>query len=150
MTELPRPLKIDRIGAAGLAFDIAARPEELEPTARRLLLPAVHALSGQYELRRLSGGTVQAEGVLQARVEQICVLTLEPFTADVTERFTVHFVPAEREEPEPEPDAIDQIPYEGVNIDLGEALIEQLALALDPYPRRPGAILPEWLTSSAN
>ncbi len=27
-------------------------------------------------------------------------------------------------------------------IDLGEALAEQLALALDPYPRKPGAKLP--------
>jgi hypothetical protein len=27
-------------------------------------------------------------------------------------------------------------------IDLGAALAEQLALALDPYPRRPGAALP--------
>jgi hypothetical protein len=28
-------------------------------------------------------------------------------------------------------------------IDLGEAVAQQLALALDPYPRAPGAALPE-------
>jgi hypothetical protein len=28
-------------------------------------------------------------------------------------------------------------------LDLGEAVAEQLALALDPYPRVPGAELPE-------
>jgi hypothetical protein len=29
----------------------------------------------------------------------------------------------------------------GETLDLGEALAEQLALALDPYPRAPGASL---------
>ena len=28
-------------------------------------------------------------------------------------------------------------------IDLGEAVAQQLAIALDPYPRAPGAALPE-------
>ena len=36
----------------------------------------------------------------------------------------------------------DEIPYENDEIDLGEALAEQLALALDPYSRKPGAELP--------
>ena len=36
------------------------------------------------------------------------------------------------------PTPIDEIPYEGDRIDLGEATVEQLALGLDPFPRRPG------------
>ena len=39
------------------------------------------------------------------------------------------------------PDMPDEIVYEGINIDLGEAAAEQLALSLDPYPRHPGAAL---------
>ena len=31
----------------------------------------------------------------------------------------------------------------GATIDLGEATVEQLALALDPFPRKPGIALPE-------
>jgi hypothetical protein len=31
-------------------------------------------------------------------------------------------------------------------LDLGEAVTQQLALSLDPYPRAPGAALPEDLT----
>ena len=42
-----------------------------------------------------------------------------------------------------DPEAPDDIPYGGGSIDLGEAAAEQLALALDPYPRRPGAVLAE-------
>jgi hypothetical protein len=31
------------------------------------------------------------------------------------------------------------VPIEGGSIDLGEAVAETMALALDPYPRAPGA-----------
>lgn len=41
------------------------------------------------------------------------------------------------------PESDDEIPFEGNQIDLGEAAAEQLGLALDPYPRMPGAELPE-------
>ena len=54
----------------------------------------------------------------------------------------VRFVPEGREDPELDPDSDDEIPYSGVAIDLGEAAAEQLALMLDPYPRKPGADLP--------
>jgi hypothetical protein len=37
----------------------------------------------------------------------------------------------------------DEIPSENGVVDLGEAVAEQLALALDPYPRAPGAAMPE-------
>ena len=142
MSELTRPLKVDRIGAHGLNMDVTAQPNELAPIATRLLLPAVRALSGIFQLRSIAGGTVHADGVLRAQVEQECVVTLDSFIQQIEEKFAVQFVPAEREDPDPDPDAVDQIPYRGASIDLGEALIEQLALALDPYPRKPGASLP--------
>ena len=47
------------------------------------------------------------------------------------------------EERDDDPESIDEIPYEGSTIDLGEAAAEQLALALDPYPHKPGATLPD-------
>ena len=141
MTELSRPLKLDRIGPHGLSFDITARPDELPGIAARLRLPAVHALSGEFQLRRIAGGTVHVDGVLRARVDQDCVVTLDVFTQPIEEQFAVQFVPSEREDPDPDPDSIDQIPYDGSAIDLGEALVEQLALALNPYPRKPGAIM---------
>ena len=36
-------------------------------------------------------------------------------------------------------DALDTLPIENGAIDLGEAAAETLALALDPFPRSPGA-----------
>jgi hypothetical protein len=81
------------------------------------------------------------------------VVTLEPFEARLDEHAALRFVPAQtlREAADlAELDAEtlegpDEIPYNGELIDLGAALAEQLALSLDPYPRKPGAELPAGL-----
>jgi hypothetical protein len=74
---------------------------------------------------------------------QNCVVSLEDFSAAVDERFTVRCVPDGEESHDPDPEAPDEITYVNGVLDLGEAAAEQLALALDPYPRAPGAELPE-------
>lgn len=141
MTELSRPIALDRVGPHGTAYDIEAGPQELAAVAARLGVPSVRHIDCSFRLRRLGGSLIEAEGVLHAAVEQVCVVTLEPFVQDLRDEFTVHFVPAGTEDDDPEPDSVDQIPYEGSVIDLGEAAVEQLALSLDPYPRRDGATL---------
>jgi uncharacterized metal-binding protein YceD (DUF177 family) len=45
----------------------------------------------------------------------------------------------EAEEVELAADALDTVEIEGGAIDLGEAAAETMALALDPFPRAPGA-----------
>ena len=42
------------------------------------------------------------------------------------------------------------MPYAGGAADLGEATVEQLALALDPFPRKPGAALPADVTEEVS
>jgi uncharacterized metal-binding protein YceD (DUF177 family) len=86
---------------------------------------------------------VVATGRLEASVVQTCVVSLEDFESPVAEDFVVHFVPEGTESDDPDPESVDEIPYGGDTIDLGEAAAEQLALSLDPYPRRPDATLPE-------
>lgn len=142
MTELSRPLALDRVGAGGASVTVEANEAERRAVAARLLIPSVGALRATFRLRRIGSSVIEAEGELRATVEQVCVLTLDPFSHDVREAFTVHFVPSGTEDEDPEPDSVDQIPYEGNAVDLGEATVEQLALALDPYPRKPGAELP--------
>lgn len=142
MTELPRPLPLDRIGPAAIEQVVEARPAELEPLARRLLIPAVHRLRCRFRLRRAGGALIEADGQLEAEVVQVCVASLDEFAHAVREAFTVQFVPAGTESEDDDPDSPDQIPYSGKSIDLGEAAAEQLALALDPYPRKPGALGP--------
>jgi hypothetical protein len=68
-------------------------------------------------------------------------VSLDAFDADIAEIFSVRFVPAGTESDDLDLDAQDEIGYEGGLLDLGEAASEQLALALDPFPRKPGAEL---------
>ena len=84
---------------------------------------------------------IDAVGTMAARVTQACIVSLDEFSADVTEEFSLRFVSAGYESEELDPDAVDEIPVTAGLMDLGEAAAEQLALALDPYPRKPGATL---------
>ncbi len=143
MTELARPFSVERIGVGGTEASVQATDAECAALATRLLLPAVAAVACRWALRSAGGGAVDAEGQLHARVTQVCIVTAEPFEQVVAEDFAVRFVLQERLDDTDELDieAVDELIYDGVTIDLGEATAEQLALALDPYPRRPGVTL---------
>ena len=139
--ELHRPVALDRVGQGGLTFEVEAAAGELATLAIRLRLPTLAVLRCSFKLRRVAPGIIGADGHLTAELTQVCVVSLDEFPCKLAESFQVHFVPAGTEDDDPEPDAVDQIPYDGSVIDLGEAAVEQLALALDPYPHKPGAAL---------
>jgi uncharacterized metal-binding protein YceD (DUF177 family) len=141
--ELSRPLAAERVGATPFSVHVEASTAECHALAARMRIPAVLALSCDFRLRREQGETIHAEGRLSARVVRVCVVTLDEFETEITEAFTIRFVPDGAESEEIDPEAEDEIPYAGKLIDLGEAAAEQLALTLDPYPRRPDATLPE-------
>jgi uncharacterized metal-binding protein YceD (DUF177 family) len=140
--ELSRPVAGARIGAMPMSVDVRATPDERLALAERMRIPAILALDCTFLLRREADG-IRADGNLRARVTQICIVTLDEFDADIAETFTVRFVASGTESEEIDPEAEDEIPYDGATIDLGEATAQQLALALDPYPRKPGATLAE-------
>lgn len=115
--------------------------------ARMLGLHAVDALEGEFALSQARNGLVDIEGRLTAQVQPLCVVSLEPFPQTIDEPVAIRFAPEpliermvkraeedENEDFEP-PDAI----MDG-QIDMGAVLVEFLALALDPYPRKPGAV----------
>ena len=139
--ELSRPFAIDRMGEA-TRITVDATDAEREAVARRLGVPSVASLVCRFNLRRWEGATVQALGTLQARVTQTCVVSSDAFDTDIAEEFEIRFVPEGMESEEVDLDAPDEIPYAGAVIDLGEATTEQLALALDPFPKKPGAEIP--------
>ena len=143
--EMQRPFPITRIGA-GIRFLVESRPGEREALARRMGLLAIDALTCRFDLRRDVGDAIEASGLLLARVTQTCVVSLEAFDADIAESFSVRFVPAGTERDDLDIEADDEIGYEGGVLDLGEATSEQLALALDPFPRKPGVELDPEIT----
>jgi uncharacterized metal-binding protein YceD (DUF177 family) len=139
--ELSRPVRVETIGPAGLVVEVVADGRERAAVARRLGVASVAALECRFRLEPAGSRSFAASARLRARLERECVVTLEPFEAVHDERFRLRFVPAGTEAAQEDPESVDEIPYEDGVIDLGEAAVEQLALGLDPYPRRPGAVL---------
>jgi uncharacterized metal-binding protein YceD (DUF177 family) len=74
-------------------------------------------------------------------------VTLAPVPAKIGESFSADFADADRRRPaETDLDFEADDPPEPIrngHIDLGELAAEQLSLALNPYPRAPGAAIPE-------
>ncbi|HEX7388807.1 MAG TPA: DUF177 domain-containing protein [Acidiphilium sp.] len=128
---------------------VSASPDECAALAAAFDLPAIAALSGRVLMCRLPNGRVAAQLDLDARVTRICVVTLDLFEQRVSERSALIFVPARGREDAEEGDMIDdldspdEIVADGTVVDLGALIAEQLALALDPWPRKPDAVLPD-------
>ncbi len=142
--ELHRPIAAERVGAAGLLVRVEASAEECQAIARRLMIPGVAMVGCEWRLRPSPDGRFEAEGSLRARLRQVCVVSLDEFESEIVEEFAVVFVPGGVEaEAVDDPDEPDEIPFAADVLDLGEATVEQLALALEPYPRKPGAELPD-------
>lgn len=142
--EFPRPILLDRVSTAGVSYDIAAEPRELAALAVRFGLKELKSLSATVRLKLIAGGTlVRVDGSFRADVVQTCGVTLAPVPAHVEDDFRMTFaveppdVEAGDVEWSFEDDAPD--PVEGNAIDIGEAVAEHLSLALDPFPRAPGA-----------
>lgn len=142
-SELHSQVRTDRIGPDGLEIIVQANEAECDALARRMQLPAIRSLTCRFRLTRARNDVVHAVGQLCARVVQTCVITMEDFEAPVEEAFTLNFVPAGQESEQLDLEAEDEVPFANNTLDLGEAAAEQLGLALDPYPRQPGAELPE-------
>jgi uncharacterized metal-binding protein YceD (DUF177 family) len=141
--ELTRLVALSKIGRAGFSVMVRATPEECASVATRMDLPAVQSLECSFTLTAEADGvSIAARGRLQAQVTRVCVVSAEDFETVVEDEFALRFVPAGTERDDPDPDLPDEVPYQFETIDLGEATAEQLGLALDPYPRIEGAVVP--------
>lgn len=140
--EFTRPHRLDQIGAGESQERVEANAEERAALAKRFGLVAIESLTANFAIHRDAIGIV-AKGHLSARVTQSCVVTDERIPAKIEEDFAIRFLPEpeghNEEEVELSEDECDTVFYTGSAIDLGEAAAETLALALDPFPRSPGA-----------
>ena len=131
-----RPIEISTIAEGGADYVIEPSENERAAIARRLGIPAITKLRGQFHLERRRGG-VDAQLTINAETERTCVASLEPMTETIRETILMQFR-RDLEETEAD-DAIDNEvllePLDGDEIDLGELLVQHLALSLDPYPR---------------
>lgn len=106
--------------------------------------------SGTAWLRRTADGLgVALRVTFTANVIQSCVVTLEPVCSRVQHSFTNLYLPEERvDAAEDGEDGELIVDIDGDDfpeilrddgVDIGEAIVEQFALILDPYPKGSGA-----------
>ena len=142
--EFSRTVRVDTLGADPRRLAIEADEAERAALARRFGIPDIARLEAELSLTR-TGTTVDASGTLRAEVTQSCVATGEPVPAGIEEPFRIRFAPPPEPAHGPEEEIelsekdLDIVFYEGAAVDVGEAVAETLSLALDPWPRAPGA-----------
>jgi uncharacterized metal-binding protein YceD (DUF177 family) len=141
--EFCRLVTLAQLGAEPFRQRIEATAEEREKLSRRFDLIALDHLVATVELRRQSAEIVLLEAEFAAEFEQCCAVTLEPVRGAVCDRFSLVYGPAPEEAPEialadDEP-AFE--PLNGNSIDIGEAVAQELSLALPAFPRHPEAVI---------
>lgn len=163
----PSPLASESACRDAPPFSHAVEVATLPPSGRHLRLtatdadraalagfldvPAVSSLTADLAVTPLgASGRVRVEGRFQARLRQMCGITLAEIDTEVSGEVTRIF------SPDPHPQAAQagpggkeiQLdcaaedppdPLIGGRIDLGQVIAEELALGLDPFPRAPGA-----------
>ncbi len=147
---LPRPVDVAAVPADGTVRRVEASAAEREAIATAFGLLEVRRLTGEVELRRRRD-RIAVDGQVEAAIVQACVVTLEPVEQAIDETFQLRLVPEGNDDAGPKPgveiviDAFAADPpdtYSGTTIDVGAIVLEHFALAIDPYPRAPGAAIP--------
>ncbi len=150
--EFSRLFLVQALGEDEIIERIEASEAERNAVARRLALVSLDRLAADLRLRRTEGGTVIAvSGHIEADATQSCVVSLAPLRSQVAEDFTSLYslAPAGTDDTggdggPVEVDAAGDDPPEALGpdgLDLGETVVQQLAIALDPYPRCDNATL---------
>lgn len=130
--------------AQGRRVAIEADAEARARIAARLDLAQLDRFAVTAEVRAVAGG-IAATGTIAADAVQRCAATDLPVLATIAENFDLRFlrdaVPEASADEEVEIDSADCdiLPLDGDRIDLGEAAVQTLSLALDPFPRHPDA-----------
>jgi uncharacterized metal-binding protein YceD (DUF177 family) len=141
---------VAQIPDTGLHRELQASAAERGGLAELGGLREVLSAAASLDLTLLRGGRVQVLGRVRARIGQTCVVTLEAIENQIDEAIDLMFAPPEQipamadlvEEAAHSDAEIPDPPEPIVNgmIDLGRVATDALFLAIDPHPRKPGAV----------
>ncbi len=141
--EFSRPFDIRGITAQPVTLE--ANEAERAALASRFGLISIGKLAATLSLEA-EGDEIAATGPLSAEFVQSCAVSGDDLPMTIEDEITLRFVPMatleaseEDEEIELEEDELDEIGYSGTSFDLGEAVAQSLALAIDPYATGPEA-----------
>jgi hypothetical protein len=143
---LGRRVMAEKLPREGLVISFAADAAQRADITAALGLPSVHAFAADLTAGPTSSGRYRVTGEVKARIGQTCVLSGDDFDTDVTAPVDAVFAdddrlaaPTKKEIERTLDDEDPPEPLDGGAIDLGALAVEFLALALDPFPKKPGA-----------
>ncbi len=137
-------VQLDDVPHEGLCIQFCATNKELRDIEQRLCLEKLNALEAEVTLLRRGAGSpdVEVQGTMRACFVQYCVVTFEPLDTAIEAAISARFSEdADTEEDDCEFGLDDELLPEMIvdgSVDVGEAIIQQLALEIDPFPRSPG------------
>ncbi len=141
--EFSRLITPSELGARTLTLDLEADARERGALAARFGLVELSSFRARVSAKWVRGGRyLRLAGRIEAELIQTCVVTLEPVPGSVDEGFEALYYPeTTAADNAGEPIEEDAEPLISDSLDVGETVAEGLALAIEPYPRKPGASL---------
>ena len=141
--EFSRLVPVARVAGQPLRTKIEATAEERERLARRFALVALDRLAAEVTLQRIGGDQIRLEAAFEAEFAQSCVVTLDPVPGRIAETFSLLYGPPQEAQSEIEIAAEEPVfePLSGEAIDIGEAVAQELSLALPQFPRLADAVV---------
>lgn len=140
----------DRVGDRDQKHHLEADEATRQRIAAAYDLDGLESLTADLVLKPRGKSGVRVVGTLKADIRQICVVSLEPFVHHMEDEIDRSYTPAsskprrprdlnEEGEIEIDLETLDppDVMLDGI-IDLGALVCEQLALNIDPFPRKPG------------
>ena len=153
-TEEKSPVSFDvhvgRLPPNGLAVVVEAGEAQREALAKAHGLVSVESYRAEMLVTAWKRNGVKIAGQVRAAITQACVVTLAPIETGIDAPFEALFVPhdsglarhAQAGEILLDADGPDSPEtFSGDTIDAGALAEEFFELAIDPYPRKPGAVL---------
>lgn len=148
-----RVISVATLPKSGFHLELEADEGARDAIAAHAGVEEISELEADITLFRWRKDGVRIAGRLIATVRQPCVVTLEPLVQEIGEDLKLLFVPegSKLTRPEEVQDGElvldpfgEDIPatFTGGQINVWEPLIEQFILAVDLWPRAPGAELP--------
>lgn len=143
-------IRADQIPAAGRELHVVADADQLDRLTGLMNVSALNSFRADLRAEKFRGG-IHVTGELNAEVTQPCVVSFVPVVQNIAEPVDRVFLPGEDRTYDSSPGSdtfvdleADDLPdhFDGPKLDLTPLLLEILGLAVDLYPRAPGAELP--------
>lgn len=144
--ELHYPISMSKLPSSSQTVELPINDDSLASIAEACGVSDIKKLTARFRFKRWRKHGLTLTGEFHAEIEQECIATLEPVFTKLNENFERQFLPERSSEyklPEiidgemildPEANDLPDI-IEGDTLNLWDVLIEEMILAIDPFPR---------------